>query len=410
MCSIAIVGTEGSGKTVLLTVLAKACAKKRDAQSYFMDPQDAKTAKYVEHAWGTIKNGEWPPSTSPGELFNLRWKLHVNSQACDIRLLDIAGQDLRRLFADDQIDRVDSLHEQLRKLAEYLQSAEIVLFLINLKDFEGEADSLKKLENQWAIKYAMDWLAKQPDRREFALVFTQADLYREYGNRPGGWSSVAEQYLNFIYGAHLQGGNVPIFPVSAIPNTKVVVGVNSVPRRVPELPFRPQGLGGLLKWISTKTQVRQEANRAAEAATVLLNNTTTSETWWSSAIGWVIIALMAMMFMSYCRPKSEIKPRPPVQKPEPVRPSPTMASWNIEKQAGLLDHWVVAKGSVRNNGATGKVILYVWAYENENLVDEGSQVFWLNQKETQSFSISLYKVYNIRNRIEVKYRFTVPGE
>ena len=98
---IAIIGMEGSGKTVLMTVLAKRMSQLPNRQ-YYLDPQNARTLKYVEEMWYTLQNGHWPPSTPPGQLFELSWNFRVDSTQYELRLVDAAGQDMRLLFGGDE--------------------------------------------------------------------------------------------------------------------------------------------------------------------------------------------------------------------------------------------------------------------------------------------------------------------
>ena len=251
--SIAIIGTEGSGKTVLTTVLAKHLSR-IDSRGVFMDPQSVATMRYVERAWQTLQEGDWPPSTPPGELFELRWKLRMDGEPeSQVRLIDAAGQDLRLLFAEDKVNQAQSLPESLRKLAEYCRSAEIVLFLVNLKDFEGQADHQRRTDNEAAIKFAMDHLSSDDSR--FSVVFTQVDLYQGTAQQHGGWLKMAEKTVPYISGAYLQSAHVPVFVVSAVNRTKIVPDEKGIPRRMPYPPFESDGLDAVIEWMTT--QVRE---------------------------------------------------------------------------------------------------------------------------------------------------------
>ncbi|MDR2438506.1 MAG: hypothetical protein LBE12_03910, partial [Planctomycetaceae bacterium] len=54
---VAIVGTEGSGKTVLASVWAKRMTQRQD--EIFLDPKGFNTGMYVERVWATLNRGEW---------------------------------------------------------------------------------------------------------------------------------------------------------------------------------------------------------------------------------------------------------------------------------------------------------------------------------------------------------------
>ncbi len=260
--SIAIVGTEGAGKTVLTTCLAKGF-QNRNSDGVWLEPLTGATARYVEQVWATLENYEWPPSTPPGQLFNLQWRLHLgDGLVSELRLIDAAGQDLRLLFAEEKIQAVDQLPEQFRQLAQYVRGADIVLFLVNLKDFAGEGDAEKRIGNQWALKYAMDYLSENPSPRRFLLVFSQIDLYRAYAQQLGHWGKVVERYLPYVYEAYLSDGRVRACGVSAVNATQVIQDGDGIARRVPADGFKSEGFSSLTKWIvENARQLHEDAGQ-----------------------------------------------------------------------------------------------------------------------------------------------------
>lgn len=180
---IALIGTEGSGKTVLTTVLAKYLTDTGDEHLY-LDPSNTMTMKYIENMWQTLKGGEWPPSTPPGELFTLEWTFSAGPDLkLPMRLIDSAGQDLRVLFGDD-LQPDESRPEQIRQLLDYCRGASILIVLINLKDFVGEAQNERCLENQAVLKQAISHLNKYNPPKRIAFVFTQCDLYESVISQP----------------------------------------------------------------------------------------------------------------------------------------------------------------------------------------------------------------------------------
>ncbi|MEX2217064.1 MAG: hypothetical protein WD768_23330 [Phycisphaeraceae bacterium] len=252
--NVAIIGTEGAGKTVLTTTLAKRLSS-IDSRGIFLNPQGVKTLKYVEKVWQTLQSGEWPPSTPPGELFELNWKLQIVGEAeCDVRLIDAAGQDLRLLFGDEQINSLDSLPGHLRSLAEYCRSAEIVLFLVNLKDFIGESNAEQRTANEAAIKSAMDYLSKNISPRRLCLVLTQTDLYETLAEERGGWLELVAEMLPYVFGAHVRSHHLSVFPVSAVAETSVVTDSDGTARRVPSEGFQSEGLDDLINWLAEQVK------------------------------------------------------------------------------------------------------------------------------------------------------------
>lgn len=251
MPSVAIVGTEGSGKTVLITALAKMYGRASGDQ-LFLNPMNRKTASYVEQAWQSLSNFEWPPSTRPGDVVELHWRMFLDEELqCDLKLCDSAGQDLRLLFADD-FDVVSAgLPQSLRELAEYVRSADVVVFLVNLRDFAGEGDPDRRLGNEWTLRGAMDYLANSQCPRRWCLTFTQEDQYRQYLETHKTWQAVAETYLPHVYGSYVHNGNGPVFAISAVGSTRIVNDERGRPRRVPDRDsgVRCRGFKPLVQWL-----------------------------------------------------------------------------------------------------------------------------------------------------------------
>ena len=59
MPSIVLIGTEGSGKTVLTTVMAKNFHHRTDL-GCLLDPQTRQTCEFVDQNWNRLRHGEWP--------------------------------------------------------------------------------------------------------------------------------------------------------------------------------------------------------------------------------------------------------------------------------------------------------------------------------------------------------------
>ena len=261
---IAIIGTEASGKTVLITVLAKRYSHV-DAEGLFLNPLDNATLKFVERTYQILAAGDWPASSPVGQLFKLRWRLQVKRDPhcnCEIRLVDSAGQDLRRIFGNDQDIR--SLPEHLRDLADYCRSADIVICLINLKDFVGEKDPLRRMDTEAVIKSALEFLIADESRtRHLCVLFTQADQFIHERDRYGGWSNVASKYLPYVNGAFLHDRKATVGAVAAVKDTQVVE-LDGAPRRVPAPGFSSDGLDQLMNWVAAQID-EVVAARSADA-------------------------------------------------------------------------------------------------------------------------------------------------
>jgi GTPase SAR1 family protein len=243
---IALIGTEGSGKTVLTTVLAKSLEKMQEG--VWLNPQGAKTGKYIANTWNTLRNGEWVPSTPPGELFNLKWVMQIDKRECPMRMIDSAGQDLRRLFCNEEFNN-PNLADQDRQFIEYIHNSTILLVLINLSDFIGESNEAKRIENGFTLKDVLDELLKDQER-QIAFVFTAYDLYVEtIRTKYGTVEQFLETELPYLHNAH-GGKTVKCFAVAAVADTEIKTGDDGIPRRVPAHNFSSKGLKPLITWLA----------------------------------------------------------------------------------------------------------------------------------------------------------------
>lgn len=345
--TIAIIGLEGSGKTVLTVTLAKRLST-IDARGVFLNPQGVKTLKYVENVWQTLQSGEWPPSTPPGELFELRWKLQlVGESECDVRLIDAAGQDLRLLFGDEQIDAVDSLPAHLQALADYCRSADIVLFLVNLKDYVGQGNPEQRTANEAAIKSAMDYLDGSARRKRVCLILTQTDLYEELARERGGWLELVAHAIPYIFSAHVQVQHVAVHPVSSVADTRVVVDETGTPRRVPVAGFRSEGLDEVIDWLKTqvrevKAELEEEAAHASEPPGSTKGTTPPPDETWQVVVGWIIAVVIGIFLLRGCIPgcgAREDAPEPHEVPRPPPRPAVTF-DWDINWGRFYDDIWL----------------------------------------------------------------------
>ena len=251
---IAVIGLEGSGKTVLVTTLAKKLSATGESD-FLLVPQDAATMKYVERTWSQLNSGRWPPSTPPGEMFDLRWSLRAGGvRKGDIRLLDVAGQDLRMLFNRNP-EETDDLPGHMRRLVRYCHDADVILMLINIRDFVGESDEERRLDNQAALLAALESL-NGDDSKEVAIVFTQYGLYERIIQGYGGLKNFLEKEIPYIYGAHVHGKPTMTMTVSAVHDAELKIGENGAAVLVPKPGFTSLGLNGLMDWLDRVLSAR----------------------------------------------------------------------------------------------------------------------------------------------------------
>lgn len=248
--SIAFVGLLGSGKTTLAATLANRLVTPDD-RGTFLVPLDHRTMITVQQTWLQLQSREWPASTLQGTFSEMRWKLHVNqTRSCEMRIVDVAGQDLYEIFSDDRALAPDKLVETQKPVFEYCKSADIVLLLVNLGDFIGEGDRMIAMRNEAAMKAALDFLRKCSMHKRVCIVLTQAELYLADQKNTNGWTGMVAKSMPFFFNAHLRDGAIPVIPVSAVFDTEIITDPVAGPRRVPKPGFRSVGLDTLTAWLS----------------------------------------------------------------------------------------------------------------------------------------------------------------
>lgn len=250
---VAVIGTEGSGKTVFIATLAYRLGEVEP--TWLLDPVDMKTQAYVTQVWETLRNGEWPSFTSQAALHDLRWKLrHSDGPAAELQLVDASGHRLRELFTGD----MKEIPEHLRPLANYCQGADLVILLINLQDFLGEAAGEQRAYNEMALKFALDFVGARHGEKHCCAVFTQVDQYGELLEKHGTWHDVAQAVVPKLWSVHFRDGKIPIFGLSAVDGTEIRPDEQGRPRRFPALDFTSTGFKPLVDWFKTKLSVLEE--------------------------------------------------------------------------------------------------------------------------------------------------------
>ena len=249
---IAIVGMTGAGKTVLISTLAMKMSQMAD-QGIFLAPvgeNRRQTLRYVQENWQTLNSGKWPPSTPAGELIHLEWELTTKTNAATVRFADCAGQDIHAIFSQEQFD-YSALTSDQKYIFDYLRSANVLIFLINMEDVLGRSPK-QALENSLDVDqmfYVLNQKANFP--RKTALVLSQFDKYRD--ELKAKYDNNLLEYLraNFpqLHGRYIQNPNFAVIPVAAVETTQTVIE-NGMTKQVPVENFSSFNLKKLISWIA----------------------------------------------------------------------------------------------------------------------------------------------------------------
>ena len=264
MTQIAIIGTKSSGKTTLVSVLAKHIAAMVSKKAILL-PADYATGKSVTAVCEHLNSGQWWEGTAQGTKTQLRFKLHVNSDdgksplEIPVELIDSAGEDLRHLFVEDRHKTLIQ-DKHLAGLLQYIQASSIIMLIVNLQDFAGQPDGLKRYDNQTVLKEVVEMFAKNDKHQEIIICFTAGDLYDEYIKEEfdGDIRKYVRQELPELYNAarlcRAAGNNLYLHKVSAVADTQSGFLEDGRPTRLPKPGFKSTGLNELTERIVQSVQ------------------------------------------------------------------------------------------------------------------------------------------------------------
>jgi hypothetical protein len=214
---------------------------------------------YVERVWATLNRGEWNESTPPGTKFELEWDLQIGNNAYPVKLIDIAGQDFRNLFSYERYKDLNLLSEIERNILNYLVNSTLVVFVVNLQDFVGEPDILKRKENELMLKEIIDQFTVNENQPDIVVVFTAYDLYEAEMKKHGTFEQYIQEEFVYLFNSlktwtkkfHRNNNDVSrlFFPAAAVAETEIITDTNTQPRRIPKPNFTSYGIDKLSDWI-----------------------------------------------------------------------------------------------------------------------------------------------------------------
>ncbi len=283
MKKIAIVGVEGSGKTVMMAAMGEQW-ERPDERGYFLSPENAEAFGFAKSVMGILRSGRWPSASSHDEMRLLEWSLQRRQggdleKIADVSMLDYAGEVYRQAFGGERREGYD---EQVATLRSHVDEADVLIVLVNLSDvINGSMANRRTRDAMWLTKSVLDYaLCDKPRRPHAAIVFTQADSYREIISANGGAAATLKKYLPHVANLY---DDLPIFTASAIDRT--VIGSDGLPIPAPD--FMSIGLNELMSWMisigeadraeecrkdceHSMADVEQERERCDEAAKMLI--------------------------------------------------------------------------------------------------------------------------------------------
>lgn len=247
---IAFVGLPGAGKTVMIaTLLHRIERKQRNNPRLSLNPVGNRhqTLVYALQNWRTLENGNWPASTPAGDLVDMYWELNSQKTQGIINIIDCAGQDLRFLFGQDNLNP-DDLNSDLRLIYNRLIEANILLVLINTKDLV-QRDNSEEIADLDQMLYTLLYREKIP--RKITILLSQFDQYKseleeKYNNN---LDDFLYDYLPYFYNQYIHNQLISVIPVAAVADTHKVCENGDV-KNYPAPNFTSYNIDKVSTWIA----------------------------------------------------------------------------------------------------------------------------------------------------------------
>ncbi len=252
MKKVAIVGVEGSGKTVMLAGLGELYARP-DENGFFLEPKNRETASYVSSKIARMRRGIWPLATPEDVMQGLDWVLRRQTDPdrrpedfCWVSFLDFPGEVYRAAFGEKEGSPRREIAASVESLKSYVKRADVLMVLINLRDVITNSLSDGRVqESMWITKSILDTVIGEGGRKastRAVIVLSQADSYAETIRSCGGPKGVLDKYLPSVASCY---GFLDVIAVSAVSKTVLDAQGNVVP----SADFQLDGLKALVKWI-----------------------------------------------------------------------------------------------------------------------------------------------------------------
>jgi hypothetical protein len=189
MKKISIVGVEGSGKTVLMSVLGDKYSVP-DENGFFLNPLNRETFEYCVKTVANMRKGYWPEVTEPGQTISLQWNLckakenRTTENLGKVTMIDFAGEVYRAAFGGKEVK--ESLQNDVESLQTYVLDCDKLLLLINLKDIiDGDKSDDRTINMLWTSKSIMDYVTEN-GVHDILIAFTQSERYSSIIAECGG--------------------------------------------------------------------------------------------------------------------------------------------------------------------------------------------------------------------------------
>jgi len=185
---IVIIGRQGAGKTVYLSLLYELLWKSNNKLS--MKALDGQRHREFMKTAKELRAGKWPESTSGNRRTHI--EISYKKQNLLMVALDYSGELINKAFVSE-----DGSPES-KELQEHLDQAGAVILLIDPAQVVGHNASIdSSIENDFGIVQAMNRLKNWPDGNDvpIVLVFTKIDETYSLLKEHGGTKSFCHKFF-----------------------------------------------------------------------------------------------------------------------------------------------------------------------------------------------------------------------
>lgn len=215
MGKVAIVGVEGSGKTVLMAGLCE-CYKQSTSSDLYLMPENKAAHMFMTQVPHKLRvKREWPAATNIDGLRTMKWTLRRGQTVVEeIEMLDYPGELYRLAFDDDaRPAEIEAKRPELNEFLGHLTDAEVLVVLLNLANLENPGENAKNAETIWLTRKIFDYAMRLPNIERMMLVFTQADRYANQLETAGGPQALYARDLPMM---HILYPRLSVTSVSAV--------------------------------------------------------------------------------------------------------------------------------------------------------------------------------------------------
>ena len=202
-------------------------------------------------------------------MIELQWELTTQNHQALVQFLDCAGQDIRTLFQTDSFNP-NRLSGDIKNVYDNISSANILIFLVNMKDLLATPDYVEELMDLDQMFHTLNQRNDIP--RKIAVVFSQFDKYKPEVDQQfnGDFLEYLRHYIPLLHGQYIKKNNFKIIPVAAVNDTQNVIENGEV-KQYPVPNFSSYNLEKLIHWIADSVEELAPAIKT-KSDRPLLNN------------------------------------------------------------------------------------------------------------------------------------------